>query len=75
MAKKRNDYKIRSYFGKVDPTREMWKVMIGEDHLVTVCRSLAEAQSLVVRLNEDPYALERGNTQADRANMQATPRK
>lgn len=70
MAKKRSDYNIRSYFGTVNPDKELWQVMIGDDHLITTCRTLEEAQETIRRLDADPYALERGNTQVDRSNMQ-----
>lgn len=78
MAKrKHHDYKIRTYRTNLNPEREMWQIYIGieeNEGLITTCRSLEEAERIVRELENDPWYLSRGNTQADRANMQATPR-
>jgi hypothetical protein len=79
MAKrKHHDYKIRTYRTNLNPERELWQIYIGpddKDGLITTCRSLEEAEHIVRELENDAWYLSRGNTQADRANMQAVPRK
>lgn len=70
--KKYHDYKIRPYCTNLNPERQLWQIYIGPEsspELVTTCRSLDDAEKLVVALENDPWALSRGNTQADRANM------
>lgn len=70
--KKHRDYKIRPYRTNLNPERQLWQIYIGLEsspELITTCRSLDEAEKLVVALENDPWALSRGNTQADRAKM------
>lgn len=74
MKKSRSDYKIRPYRNNLNPERQLWQIYIGKDELITTCRSLEQAEQTVAALNADPWALSRGNTQADRANMKAAPR-
>ena len=40
--------------------------MVGGTDVVSVCRSLEQAQTLAKNLNKDPWFLDRGNTRADR---------
>lgn len=75
MKKSRSDYKIRPYRTNLNPERQLWQIYIGKDELITTCRSLEEAEKTVAALDVDPWALNRGNTQADRANMSVVPRK
>jgi hypothetical protein len=66
MAKQRNDYHIRPYATKLNPERKLWQVYIGEDEVITTCRSLEGAQELVRNLNIDPWFLGRMQTRDDR---------
>ena len=78
MKKSHKDYKIRPYTTKLNPDRQLWQIYIGPEsapELYTTCRSLEEAEQLVVALENDPWALSRGNTQADRAKMGVTYKK
>jgi hypothetical protein len=76
--RKHHDYKIRPYATKLNPERQLWQIYIGPEsspELYTTCRSLEEAEKTVAALERDPWALSRGNTQADRAKMSVMPKK
>ena len=75
MKKSRNDYKIRPYTNRTFPERQLWQIYIGKDTVITTCQTLDQAEKTVAALVNDPWVLSRGNTQADRANMIAIPRK
>lgn len=71
MAKVRNDFRVYTYRSTAQPDVEKWQVKSGGEDVCFTSRTLAEAERIAAALNHDPYYLERGNTQADRANMQA----
>ncbi len=71
MSKVRNDYRVYPYYATANPDIEQWQVRSGVSDVITTCRDLDKAESIAAALNRDPYYLERGNTQKDRANMQA----
>lgn len=73
MTKVCNDFKVSSYYSTGEPDVEKWKVIAG-GQLYMVCRVYERAVEVAKLLNLDPYFLERGNTQLDRANMQAPNR-
>ena len=74
MTKVRNDFKVHPYHSTSRPDLEQWQVRTGGVDVYVTSRSLAEAERIAAALNIDPYYLERGNTQADRAKMQAPAR-
>jgi|TARA_R110000772_G_scaffold101387_2_gene201856 hypothetical protein len=64
MVKVRNDYTVVETIDKnLNPK---WKVLVARSIVVTTCNSLKEAQTIAAKLNADPFALDRGNTRADR---------
>ena len=71
MPKVRNDFKVYTYESTAKPGVEQWQVRSGGDDVYITSRSFAGAERIAAALNADPYYLERGNTQADRAKMQA----
>jgi hypothetical protein len=75
MANVRNDFKVYPYTATAYPDLEQWQVRSGKTDLYITTRVLAEAERVAAALNIDPYYLERGNTQKDRANGQAPNRK
>lgn len=70
MATVRNDFKVFPYTATAKPDLEQWQVRSGKTDLYITTRDLAEAERVAAALNIDPYYLERGNTQLDRANGQ-----
>jgi len=74
MAKVRNDFKVYPYTATAYPDVEQWQVRSGGTDVWVTSRNKAEADRVAAALNIDPYYLERGNTQKDRANMQAPMR-
>lgn len=71
MSKVRNDFRVYPYHSTSRPDLEQWQVKTGGSDVCLTSRNLAEATRIAAELNRDPYYLERGNTQMDRANMQA----
>ena len=71
MSKVRNDFRVYPYHATANPDVAMWQVKTGGTDVYITSRNLAEAERVAAALNIDPYYLERGNTQLDRANMQA----
>lgn len=71
MAKMRNDFKVYTYRARSNPDIDQWQVKTGGEDVWFTSRNFAEAERVAAALNIDPYYLERGNTQKDRANMQA----
>jgi hypothetical protein len=69
MSKVRNDFKVYTYKATANPDIEQWQVKTGGSDVYLTTRNLAEAERMAAALNADPYYLERGNTQADRAKM------
>jgi hypothetical protein len=72
MPKVRNDFKVHTYESTAKPGVEQWQVRSGGNDLYITSHDLAEAERVAAALNADPYYLERGNTQADRAKMKPT---
>jgi hypothetical protein len=72
MAKVRNDFKVYPYQATAKPGVEQWQVRSGGNDVHITSYTLAEAERVAAALNADPYYLERGNTQADRAKMKPT---
>jgi hypothetical protein len=67
MKPPRNDFKIRPNRQTQRLQKDLWDVVCaGRDH-ITTARSQEAAQEIADRLNMDPYALDRGQTRADRA--------
>ena len=64
MAKVTNDFKVSEWTTTYGEPR--WRVMVGGTDVVSVCRSLEQAQTLAKNLNKDPWFLDKGNTRADR---------
>jgi hypothetical protein len=75
MTKVRNDFKVYEYRNAKQPDIEKWQIRTGLIDLISTFNTLDEANRVAAELNKDPYYLERGNTQLDRANMQAPHRK
>jgi hypothetical protein len=75
MNKVRNDFKVYPYYASSRPGLEQWQVKTGRTDVHITSRNKAEAERIAAALNIDPYYLERGNTQLDRANSQAPQRK
>jgi len=71
MSKVRNDFRVYPYESTHYPDIDMWQVRTGGTDVYITSRNFAEAERVAAALNHDPYYLERGNTQFDRANMQA----
>ena len=71
MPKVRNDFKVYTYESTAKPGVEQWQVRSGGTDVYLTSSNFAEAERMAAALNADPYYLERGNTQADRAKMQA----
>lgn len=69
MAKVRNDFKVYPYQSTAKPGVEQWQVRSGGTDVYVTSYTLVEAERVAAALNADPYYLERGNTQADRAKM------
>lgn len=61
-----NDHKVYEDYNVKGDT--IWKVKTGggRGDVITICRSLEEAESLADKLNRDPWYLDRGQTRADR---------
>ena len=74
MSKVRNDFRVYPFESSYNPGIEMWQVRTGGTDVYLTSRNLVKAESIAAALNIDPYYLERGNTQLDRANMQAPTR-
>jgi hypothetical protein len=72
MPKVRNDFKVYPYQATAKPNVEQWQVRSGSTDVHSTSNTLAEAERVAAALNADPYYLERGNTQADRAKMKPT---
>jgi|TARA_R110000796_G_scaffold227696_2_gene344478 hypothetical protein len=64
MAKVRNDYTVAEHIDRKG--RTVYKVLIARSEVISTCRTLEAAQEMASRLNIDPWALDRGNTRADR---------
>jgi hypothetical protein len=75
MTKMRNDFKVYPYTSTAEPDIERWQVRSGTTTVYVTTRSQSAADHVAAALNIDPYYLERGNTQLDRANMQAPHKK
>jgi hypothetical protein len=71
MSKIRNDFKVYPYTASAKPLLEQWQIKTGRTDVYLTSRSREQAEQLAAALNIDPYHLERGNTQQDRANGQA----
>jgi hypothetical protein len=71
MNKVRNDFKVYPYTATAYPDIEQWQVKTGKTDLYVTTKNRAEAERIAAALNIDPYYLERGNTQSDRAKGQA----
>lgn len=71
MSKKRNDFKVYPYTASSKPGIEQWQVKSGSIDVYLASSSKVEADRVAAALNIDPYYLERGNTQKDRANGQS----
>lgn len=61
-----NDFTIRPNGQSHRAQTDLWDVVLGGSRHVTTACSEAEAQAVADRLNEDPWALNRGQTRADR---------
>jgi len=61
-----NDHKV--YADQNIKGEAIWKVKTGgrRGDVITICRTLEEAQEVAAKLNKDPWHLERGYTRADR---------
>jgi|TARA_R110000868_G_scaffold391083_1_gene660981 hypothetical protein len=64
MAKVRNDYTVAEQIDRQG--RKVYKVLIAKSEVISTCRTLEAAQEMANKLNIDPWALDRGNTRAER---------
>jgi len=75
MTKVRNDFKVYPYTSTAEPNIKRWQVRSGTTTVCVTTQIQSVADHVAAALNHDPYYLDRGNTQLDRANMQAPHRK
>ena len=64
-----NDYTIRPNTQTQRKQTDLWDVVKARHYLVTTAQSQEAAQITADQLNNDPCALERGQTFADRGGM------
>lgn len=59
-----NDFKVIENSQSQRTQPDLWDVITGRQRVVTI-QGKEKAQEIADRLNQDPYALDRGQTRAD----------